>query len=819
MKKINCALIVLFLFTVFSVKAQSDITGQVTDELQSPLAGATVQILNTPDSQEVKSIITDSMGMFRFDQLKSGKYLLKVSFIAFDTAYWPVTVEGHSTSPLIISLKPDNQQFQDVVVRGRKPTITMHDGKATMNVEASPLAQSQSAFDLLKDLPGVTITKEGEIKVRGKSGVTVMIDGEPVEIGSNQLKNMLKSTPGTALQSIEVMNNPSASMDAAGNGGVINFKFKKKMTQGFNGTINSGIGWGRYLKTDHSVSFSKGTEKWNLNATYAIDIDKSWQRDSTYRSISGTGKPLHMEQIQLSPQRTTSHLARLSVDRYFGQRQTLGIALSYNHFTNPFHGYAHTRLYEKLPVIDSSLDQRSDIRNTYNNLEGALKYRLRINDNQSLTAAFQATLPETTGTEEFRIRSTGINGTVPSSTRFRNTYPGTVNRYSLRADYIRDIMSLSEKIGRIEIGIKSTIARIGNRQEAENTYGNNWQKDASRSNRFRYKEAIQAAYAAMELGWEKWELSAGLRGEQTGIRGDSMSGPRLVKQDYLSLFPNIKVGYKFSEQYKLTLSYNRRIGRPDYDKLNPAARYSDVYTIQTGNPYLKPQFSDNLEINQQFFGFIDLTLGYSFIKDPLYFSFLSEIGNLQSRYTTINAGKQQQWFAAMSFPIPGLTWWENYQTFYSYSSRFNAVINRQVYREKATSFGISTYNAFKLPASFNLELNGWYESSGLYGNFRYRPTGELSIGINKRLFTDKLNVGVSVNDIFYTNIFRSSLVSKTEGPSYVDSRTDSRMVKFTLSWRIGKKPSTDSNKSGEDKEDDRLPSGRSKQAIKKPAIK
>lgn len=761
----RCALIVLFLFTVFSVKAQSDITGLVADEHQYPLEGATVQILHASDSQEVKSITTDSSGRFRFSQVHRGKYLLKVSFIAFDTAYWPVTVEGHSTSPLLISLKPESQQLRDVVVRGRKPAITMHDGKATMNVEASPLAQSQSAFDLLQDLPGVTITKDGEIKVRGKSGVTVMIDGEPVEIGGNQLKNMLKSTPGATLQSIEVMNNPSASMDAAGNGGVINFKFKKKMTKGFNGAINSGIGWGRYLKTDHSLSFSKGTEKWNLNATYAIDIDKTWQRDSTYRSIAGTGKPLQMELVQLSPQRTTSHLARLSVDRYFGQRHTLGVSLSYNQFTNPFHGNTHTRLYEKLPVIDSFMDQRSSIRNTYNNVDGALKYRLSIDDHQSFSAAFQATLLETKGTEDFHIRGTGINGTVSSIARSRNTYPGTVKRYSLRADYTKDIMSLSEKIGRIEMGIKSTAASIGNRQEAENRYGNNWQKDFSRSNRFRYEERIHAAYAAMELNWEKWELSAGLRGEYTGIRGDSMSGPRLVKQDYLSLFPNVKPGYKFSDEHKLSLSYNRRIDRPDYDKLNPATRYSDVYTIQTGNPYLKPQFSENLEINQQFFGFIDLTVGYSFIKDPLYFSFLSELGSLQSRYTTINAGKQQQWFAAMSFPIPGLTWWENYQTFYCYSSRFNAVIDRQVFREKATSFGISTYNAFKLPASFNLELNGWYESSGLYGNFRYRPIGELSIGINKRFFNDKLNAGVSVNDIFYTNIFRSNMISKPEEPS------------------------------------------------------
>jgi hypothetical protein len=801
-----------------TVYAQPAIKGSVLDERKTALTGATILLRQAADSQVVLTTISDSAGYFRFPKVNPGKYLLQVSFITYLTTTIPLRVESQPLPPIEIILRPDQQSLQGVTVRGRKPGITVTAGKTTMNVESSPLAQSQSAFDLLKDLPGVTITKEGEIKIRGRSGVTVMIDGEPVEMGSTQLKNMLSATPGSTLQAMEVLNNPPSSMDAAGNGGVINIKFKKRTQKGFNGNIASGIGWGRYFKTDHSITLSKGTDQWNLNGTYAIDIDRMWQRDSIHRPVTASGNPFTMQQVLLSPQRTTSHLAKLSVDRYLGKQHTIGLTLTYNQFTNPINGTANTRFFEKPSVIDSLLYQQNNIRNTYTNLDGILKYRFKISDHHAFSTSFQATRLETKGREEFNVQTILPGAGTRPAFRYRNIYPGTVDRYSFRADYTQDYVPIGAKSGKFEMGIKATQANTRNSQEAANMIRDKWEADISRNNRFRYRERILAAYTSMEVTWPQWELKGGLRGEQTGISGDSLNGPRLVKQNYLSLFPNLQVGYKFSDHYKLSVSYNRRIDRPEYDKLNPAVRYLDLYTIETGNPYLKPQFSDNFELSQQLFDFIDITAGYSLIKNPLYYTFIPSQGSQEAKYTTINAGKQRQWSAALSFPIPLAKWWENYQTFYFYSSRFNANLDNQVFREKANSFGMSTYNSFQLPAGFSMELNGWYESGGLYGNFLYKPMAELSLGLNKKFFNDKLSAGIAVNDVFYTSMFRANMINKREGNSYLDSRTDSRIVKLTLNWRFGKKPATAADKKVDETDADRLPDGRSKQAIKKPGM-
>lgn len=814
MNRRQMVLVIFLLFSTFAIMAQSDISGKVLNEHKVALQGATILIRQASDSQVVYATVSDTAGLFRFKKVHTGRYLLQVSFIAYVTVYVPVTVNDQLSTPLEITLEPDQQQLKGVTVRGRKPAITVAAGKTTMNVESSPLAKSQSAYDLLKDLPGVTISKDGEIKIRGRAGVAVMIDGEPVEMSNTQLKNMLSATPGSILQALEVMNNPPVGMDAAGNGGVINIRFKKKMQKGLNGNISSGIGWGRYFKTDHSIFLSKGTDKWNINATYALNLDRNWQRDSMHRTITRPDKPFTMEQVQRSPQRTRSHLVKLSVERFLGQQHTIALALAYNQFTNPFYGVATTRIYEKLPLIDLLLNQQSSIRNTYTNLDGALKYRFKISDHRNVSSSFQATRLETKGTEHFQVHSLTLAGPLRPPVRYRNTYPGTIDRYSFRTDYVQDLLLLGKKAGKWETGIKSALVQICNSQEAENLVLGQWLPDGSRNNRFRYRERIQAAYASMELDWGKWELRGGLRGEYTDIKGDSLKGPRLVSQNYFSLFPNVHLGYKFHEYYKLSILYNRRIDRPEYDKLNPAVRYLDPYTVETGSPYLKPQFSDNIEIGQQLFSFIDLTAGYSIIRNPLYYAFLPVQGSVQSKYTTINTGKQRQWFVTLSFPIMVADWWENYQTVYCYSSRFNAEIDRQVYREKATSFGVSVYNSFKLPVGFHVEINGWYENGGLYGNFRYKPMGELSIGVNKKLFKDKLNIGISWNDIFYTGMFRAHMINKNEGPAFVDSRTDSRVAKITLNWRFGRKPVAAAEKKTEEKEEDRLPSGKSRQAIK-----
>ncbi|RQO70242.1 hypothetical protein DBR43_19640 [Pedobacter sp. KBW06] len=801
---------IFFLLGALKVSAQQEITGKVTDERNMPLPGATVTLKLISEAKISAYAIADAQGDFSLKQVKAGNYRIEAAFVTYKNEARSITVGKGAVEVQLFKLLAETRQLQEVTINGKKQAISVSTGKTTMNVEQSNLAQSQSAFELLKSLPGVNINKDGEIRIKGKSGVTVMIDGEPAEMGSSQLKALLKGTPGTTLQSIEVMNNPPSSMDAAGTAGVINIIFKKKVKKGFNGTISSNVSKGRYYRTNQSLNMTYGTEKWNLNLLYAYDFDHSRNRDSMFRS-QNIPQPFYMSQLQLNPQKSKGHLLKLGLDHHFDEKNSLRFNLSFNDINSPTDGRTISR-FGAGTVQDSLLDQRNELRNTTRNWDYGLKFRHKFTELKSLNASLQFNNLNSRGSEDYTIFKTLGRRPDLSELRYRNIYPSKIDRKTIKIDYLQELKKGDQQLGKFEAGIKSAQTNLNNSQFSENRKDGVWQNDALRNNNFRYKEAIQAAYATMELKLEPWTFNAGLRGEYTRVRGEAGTDPSLVCQNYFSLFPNALIGYKLNDKYTLSVSYSRRIERPDYDQLNPAVRYLDLYTTQQGNPKLKPQFSNNIELNQQFFSFIDLTLGYSSTKNPIFSTFLSSPG-AKSAYTTINTGHQQQWEASLSFPIPGVDWWENYQSIYFYTSQFNANLETKAFKESANTYGFYSYNSFKLPAGFNLELSGWYQSAGLYGNFRYKPVSEIITGINKKMLNDKLTLGLAVADVFYTGIFKAAVLSDHTQTFNLDSRTDSRQVKFSLSWNFGKKRKAESP-AEQPSDEDRLPADKGKRLMK-----
>lgn len=806
MRNLNL-LIIIFLLNSMTVFGQKSINGKVVDETNLGLPGATLILFNQSDSLPKQRLMSDEHGKFSFDKISPGKYSIEVSYLNYQKLHQRIEVQKESVNNMILKLEPDQKLLSEVQVVAKKQALSVKAGKTTMNVEQSQLAQSQSAFDLLKSLPGVNVNKDGEIKVKGKSGVVVMIDGAPVEMGSNQLKSLLKSTPGTTLKTIEVMNHPPSSMDAAGNAGVINFVFNKKVKKGFNGSFSSGISKGRYYKTDQSLAFSYGDEKWDMNFLYAYDYDHSWQRDSLFRISTLSGESMRIGQVQINPTKSKGHLLKFGLERNFDDKNSLGFNFTFNEVKNPALGSTLTN-FEKDNRPESLVFQKNDLRARLRNWEGILKYQHKFQEDRTLKSSFQATILDGNNREDYQISRINYPKQIGSYIRYRNSYPSKVDRFVFKADYAHKISDLLK----FETGIKSSFSKIKNAQRAENYSDMHWTPDPSRGNQFQYKESIQAAYGSFELNTGYWNFKGGLRGEYTDVKGDSASVRNLVSQQYFSLFPNVEVAYTPNDHYSITLGFNRRIDRPEYDKLNPAVRYLDSYTIEKGNPYLRPQFSNNLELSQQFFKFIDLTVGYSALKDPLYYSFITT-PNLQSYYTTINTGKQNQWTAAISFPIPGFSYWENYQSIYAYTTEFNALLEHTMIREKGKSLGFYSYNSFKLPWGLSMELSGWYESGGLHANFKYKPMAEVNVGMSRKFLNKKLNVGLSVSDLFYSGIFKADIVSNPDQTFKIDSRTDSRIFKLSLNWQFGK-----TNKKEEETKNrfdhNRFPGGKSKAIVK-----
>ncbi|MFD2556813.1 outer membrane beta-barrel family protein [Sphingobacterium tabacisoli] len=787
--------------------AQNAIKGKIVDENNMALPGATILLINNSDSTEKQLHISDANGSFVFNSKDKSPYRIEVSFINYKKLIYTIESKETVAKELLLKMFPEETLLSTVTVMGKKKALSVKGGKTTMTVENSPLAQSQSAFDLLKNLPGVNVGKDGDIKIKGKAGVVVMIDGEPVEMGDSQLKNLLKATPGTTLKSIEIMNHPPASMDASGNAGVINFTFKKNAKQGTNGTFSSGIGYGKYVKTDHSLSLAHGTEKWNFNALYAYDYDHSWEKETVFRRTEINNDYVDINQLQLNPEKSKGHLAKFGVDRIFDGKNTLGVQLTYNNIWNPTKGNTTTSIAR--PSSVETTHQENILSNKINNWDGILKYQHKFNDDKLLKSSFQVTVLDLQSKDNRIIKQDLLLQNKPESSEQRSVYPIKVNKFTFKVDY-------SEKLSeswKFETGFKSNYTKINSSQKSEQYSGGTWSEDPLHQNNFQYKEAIQSAYGLFEMNKEKWHMRGGLRGELTTIKGQSASEKSLVNQNYLSLFPDLEIGYKPNESYNVTLNYNRRVDRPDYDQLNPSVKYLDIYTIEKGNPNLAPQFSNNIELNQQLFQFIDIAVEYSRLKNPIYYS-LNTDDPIASYYTNINTDSQNRWSASLSFPIPGVRWWENYQSVYVYTTAYNISSGENQLKEKGKSLGLYSFNSFKLPYKVNMEITGWYENGGLYSNFRYRPMAEVNIGVNRKFISDKLSVGISASDLFYNSIFKANIVSSKDEIYNLDSRSDSRIFKLNLSWTFGGKTKEKADVQFDKNDNHHFPTNRSRVNIK-----
>ena len=273
MKKLTIGILacMLSLFTISAVTAQTStnagkLSGKVFDEKHINQSYVSVSLLAAKDSTLIKGSITDDDGTYLFERLPEGKYLVAFNMIGYARVFkGPYAISASNKTYNIdnVELVPTSKQLNSVNIVARKPLIERQIDKTVLNVENSVLAAGNTALEILEKAPGVSVDKDGNVSLRGKTGVTVMLDGKPTYLSNEQLANLLRSTEGNAIQSIELITNPSAKYDAAGNSGIINIKLKKNKNYGTNGSLTAGVGYGKYFKTNDGLSLNHREKKFN----------------------------------------------------------------------------------------------------------------------------------------------------------------------------------------------------------------------------------------------------------------------------------------------------------------------------------------------------------------------------------------------------------------------------------------------------------------------------------------------------------------------------------------------------------------------------
>ncbi|MBD0296794.1 MAG: TonB-dependent receptor, partial [Flavisolibacter sp.] len=669
----------------------------------------------------------------------------------------------------------------------KRPLIEQKIDRTIVNVEASVTNVGNSALEVLEKSPGVTVDREGNISLKGKQGVIILVDGRPTQLGGTDLANLLRSMNASQLDQIEIMTNPPAKYDAAGNAGIINIKTKKNQQKGYNGTAGFTYGQGRYPKLNESLNFNYRKDKVNvfttLNHSYRrhfnnLDIQRNF-RDKTSKEIVN-----YFDQEARMKMRSNSFNAKVGMDYFANKNTTFGIVLS--GFSNPgtFESRNHILISNKSGVLMSQAKALSVSERKWQNFSTNLNFRRVLDTSgKELTADLDYISYDGRSTQNlsnYYFDAVG-NVTVKGDTLL-GSLPQIINIYSGRADYTQPM----KKGVRFEAGIKSSIVKTDNNAAYDSIQYGRIVHDFNRSNYFIYEENINAAYANLSgpLG-KKWNGQLGLRVENTNARGTQVTTGEKFNRHYTQLFPTAFVQYKMNKTNTFGINYGRRIRRPNYESLNPFIMFIDRYTYQQGNPNLKPQFSHNIELSHNYKGYITTTFNYSRTTDIIQQVIEQNAEKNETYVKQANIANQRQYGLSVSANMPITKWWTNNIYINGFNNRFEGIVDNTFVSISATTLMLNGSQQFKLSKNSTAEISGFFRTAGIEGVIKAKPFGMMSVGFSQQVMKGKGTLRLNIRDVLYSQRFRGVTKYGTVDASFQE-RGDSRVVNVGFTYRFSK---------------------------------
>ena len=755
----------------------------VQDEKGASLQKVTVKLLAL-DTSLVQSAVTDISGKAELNGIVHGKYLLKTSYIGFETSFIsPVDLENNSVFSTTIILKPEARFLNNVIVTAKKPLVQFLPDKTVINVDAGITNAGTTVMEVLEKSPGITVDRNGNISMKGRPAVMVMIDGKLTQLSGTDLQNLLSGMSSSQVDVIELIENPGAKYDAAGNAGIINIKTKKNKQKGFNGSVSTSYGHGRLPKNNNSFIINSRSGALNFFATYSSNFSKSlidMYAIRTYYDDNGTITSL-LQQPYFTTTKNQTHNLKTGVDYFIGQKTTLGVAFTGTYLYRDSRSSSTIEWMKESGAIDSTIST-TGIRTTKLKQAGVnFNARHNFSANRELTADVDFINYKIRNDQYFENQTMAPGSVVEAS---KGEIPSSLHIFSAKIDYSHRFKTMTW-----EAGMKT--ARVATDNSAQYFIDDNgqWEGDLGKSNHFLYTEKIHALYSSLDHTFGKWHWQAGLRYENTSYKAKQI-GNAIVKdssfnRNYSSLFPSAFVTYEADSLNSFTFRTGRRIDRPAFHKLNPFVFILNKYTLQKGNPFFQPQFTWNLELNHLFKKILSTSLTYSFTND--YFSqiFLADSTKGTIVYTEGNVGKLKNFGLSMSLQLTLKPWW-SLTTQAIYNHKIIEGVLWESYKTSINQVNLNLNNQFRFKKGWGAELSGYYISRNQNDLQEVLdPTGQLGIGGSKQLFQNKGTLRFTLRDIFYSQTMAGD--SRFEySDEYFRLQWDSRVATISFVYRFGK---------------------------------
>lgn len=789
-------------FVSYSQVKNGKIIGTVIDGNTKTVESATITLLRAKDSSVAKMSVADKTGKYEFDLVPEGRYLVSISAVGH-TKGFSETFEISSSNTTVtlktIELVPQAKSIGEVTVTAKKPLIEQKLDRTIVNVEASVTNVGNSALEVLEKAPGVSVDKDGNVSLKGKQGVTIMIDGRPSYLSGADLANMLRSMSASQLEQIEIMTNPPAKYDAAGNSGVINIKTKKNKQFGYNGSITSTYAQGRYPRFNESGNFNYRNGKVNLftNLTYNrnhrgedLDIVRNFRETGTKELISIFDQETNMVN------KGKFYSGKVGLDYSASKKTTLGIVV--NGFYNPsiWTSKTNTFIYKPNNTLDRQATSSTSNEEKWKN----------FGTNLNLRHTFDSTGQElTTDLDYVQYRSTSyqplytndfdnMGNPVGVQKILLGDLPQNITIYSGKADYTKPL----KKGAKFEAGLKTSFVNTDNIAKYDSLIGGVMKLDSARNNNFNYKENINAAYVnySRPLG-KKWSGQFGLRAENTNAKGYStgyeynsvdkkfVATAKSFDRHYTQIFPTAYLQYSANEKNQFVINYGRRINRPDYGDLNPFIHFLDRYTYEQGNPNLKPQFSHNIELSHTYKGTLTTTLNYSNTTDIIQQVLEQNEITTETYIKKANIASRNQFGVTVTAQKELTKWWSGNVYLNLAHNQFKGLVNNENISLGNATFTIQAQQQFKWGKGWAAELSGFYRTKGIEGVIIIKPMSQVNAGFSKQVLKNKGSVRVNFRDIFLGGVARGYSKYGTVDATFKNIN-DSRAVSVAFTYRFNK---------------------------------
>ena len=672
--------------------------------------------------------------------------------------------------------------LDEIVITKKKVLYTQKSDRLVFNVENSIVAEGGTALDVLSRAPGVVVSQDGDLSIRGQQGVAVMINGKLTQLSQKELANYLKSTTSSNIKQIEVITNPSSKYDAAGKAGIINIVLKKPSSSGLKGTVFSNYGRGRKNRTNSGVKLSYNNDKIGVYGNYSYTFRGEEERKQ-FNQIQYTDESQQVaatknRQYSITDEPLTSNNFKIGTTYEVSPKTNLEVYVDakIGRYENTANGRN---------TVADALDQLQFDALTYNNskekwndytyaFSGVHKFNTE-GKNMSFDFEYE--------TSKFRSNqfqsATNIDPLSTTDIDDRRGFiPSELKVFTGKLDFT---IPLKEKQS-VEWGFKGSVKNNDNPSVYEYYTNNTWIVDTNSTNHFEYKEQIYAAYANFKWQLEKLNIQGGLRTEYTVINIFQKTLSEEHQDDYLKWFPSAALKYELTNNHSLHASYSKRINRPSQFDLNPFRFYDDSFNYSQGNPNLIPEITHAAEIGYAWKSAFMASLYFSKTRDVFTEVYDYNPDTNTTVISQINVDKSYNYGLNMTNTAELYKWWTLNTLFNVFENKFMGNVVNTDKIDPIVTLNLSVQNSFTITESWKAEANVQYQSKSNLGIYQRDSFFDFSIGISKQVLASKGNIKLNVTDIFNTNNFYIAAIGQTAINKRYD--LDNRIAAIAFTYRI-----------------------------------